>query len=194
MLIDGIVLAAGASTRMGESKAQLAIENTTFLERAVHLLREAGCRYVVAVVNDDDWNARLADVSGREPVINDAENSEQIDSLRLGLTNLPEDSEAAVVLPVDFPRIQLQTVKQLIADFGRGGALIANPSRNGTAGHPVIFARAIWAELLTGDLPDGARSVMAAHEQDTRTLEVDDDGVLIDVDTPADYTRHVSKS
>ena len=127
-------------------------------------------------------------------VINDAKNSEQIDSLRLGLTNLPEDSEAVVVLPVDFPRITVQTVQKLIAEFARGGALIANPVRNGTAGHPVIFAKAEWPELLSGDLADGARSVIAAHEKDARTLAVDDDGVLIDVDTPADYAQHVKKS
>lgn len=194
MLIDGIVLAAGASTRMGQPKARLEVEGQTFLERAVHLLREAGCRYVVAVVDDDDWTVRLADVSGAEPVINDAKNSEQIDSLRLGIRNLPADSEAVVVLPVDFPRIQANTVRQLISEFSRGNAAIANPARKGTAGHPVIFARSVWPELLEGDLPDGARSVIAAHEDDTLVIDVTDDGVLIDIDTPSDYARHVPGS
>ena len=103
--LDGIVLAAGASTRMGTPKALLEVEGTTFLERAVHLLRDAGCRYVVAVVNDDDWIERLADVSGAAVVINDAEGTEQIDSLCLGIANLPEDSDGVMVLPVDFPGI-----------------------------------------------------------------------------------------
>jgi hypothetical protein len=102
--LDGIVLAAGASTRMGEPKALLEVDGSTFLERAVHLLRDAGCRYVVAVVNDDDWIERLADVSGAAVVINDADGAEQIDSLRLGIANLPDDSHGVMVLPVDFPR------------------------------------------------------------------------------------------
>lgn len=194
MLIDGIVLAAGASTRMGQPKARLDIAGQTFLERAVHLLRDAGCRYVVAVVDDDDWTVRLADVSGAEPVINHAQGSEQIESLRLGIRNLPFDSEAAVVLPVDFPRVQASTVQQLIGEFSRARAAIANPARNGTAGHPVIFARSVWPELLEGDLPDGARSVMAAHEKDMLVIEVADDGVLIDIDTPSDYAQHVQQS
>ncbi|HEX6560067.1 MAG TPA: nucleotidyltransferase family protein [Longimicrobiales bacterium] len=193
MMIDGVVLAAGASTRMGESKAQLQIEGTTFIERAIHLLRAAGCRYVVAVVADDDWTIRLADVSGAEPVINADRNSAQIDSLRLGIANLPEDSEAVVVLPVDFPRIEVDTVKQLIGEFARSGARIANPVRNGTTGPPVIFARSVWPELMQGDLPDGARSVMAAHQDETHTTDVTDDGVLIDIDTPSDYAQHVKK-
>src|SRR5687767_13114110 len=103
--IDGVVLAAGASTRMGEPKPLLPADGTTFLERAIKLLRTAGCRYVVAVVNDsDDWIARVADATGAAVVINDRKDSEQIDSLRLAIANLPDGYDAVVVLPVDFPR------------------------------------------------------------------------------------------
>ena len=194
MILDGIVLAAGASSRMGEAKTLLKIDGSTFLERAVHLLRDAGCRYVVAVVNDDAWAERLADVSGAAVIINDADGSEQIDSLRLGLVNLPEDSAGVVVLPVDFPRIKPATVEALIADFNGGGASIVNPQYRGEAGHPVIFARSLFAELLHPDLPDGARSVMEAHSHEQRTVDVDDEGTLLDIDTPADYEQHVTKS
>jgi CTP:molybdopterin cytidylyltransferase MocA len=190
-IVDGVVLAAGASSRMGRSKAQLEVDGTTFLERAVHLLRDAGCRYVVAVVNgDDDWSARLADVSGAAVVVNDRPESEQIDSLRLGLAQLPDDSTGAVVLPVDCPRVKLATVQAVIDEFALEDAAIVNPAYNGQSGHPVVFARRVWPELLTGALPDGARSVIDAHD-DARIVEVDDPGVLIDVDTPADYQQHV---
>ena len=193
MAIDGIVLAAGASSRMGQAKPLLKIGDTTFLERAIHALRDAGCRYVVAVVNDDDdWAARLADVSGAAMVTNDRAGSEQIDSLRLGIANLPEDSTAAVVLPVDFPNVQVTTIKTLIQEFDSGDAVILNPSYNGSAGHPVIFARAVFPELMKPDLEDGARSVIDAHRSDARTVAVDDAGVLVDIDTPADYDEHVA--
>ena len=189
--VDGIVLAAGASTRMGESKALLQVDGATFLERAVHLLRDAGCRYVVAVTNDDDWVERLADVSGAAVVINEAEGSEQIDSLRLGIANLPEDADAVLVLPVDFPRVSLETVKRLIEEFQSSGAPILNPSYNGQAGHPVLFARAVLPELIEPDLPDGARTVIDAHADEARVIDVNDAGVLVDVDTPGDYQKHV---
>ena len=188
-MIDGIVLAAGASTRMGKSKALLEIDGVTFLERAVHLLRDAGCRYVVAVVDDDDWTERLADVSGAAVVINDQPNAEQIDSLRLGLANLPDGGDGVLVLPVDFPRVAAETVKALVAEFARGDAQILNAAYNGVAGHPVIFARSIIPELMQPGLPDGARSVIDAHKHDARSVEVDDPGVLIDVDTPEDYSK-----
>ena len=191
-MVDAIVLAAGASTRMGRSKALLEVDTSTFLERAVHLLREAGCRYVVAVVDHDDWTERLADVSGAAVVINDQPGAEQIDSLRLGIANLPEGGAGVVVLPVDFPRISTQTVVALIEEFEHSEPAILNPSHNGVAGHPVIFARRILPELLEPDLPHGARSVIEAHAGEARTLEVNDPGILIDIDTPADYEQHIN--
>src|SRR5262245_36611503 len=119
MNIDGIVLAAGQSQRMGSPKALLeARPGVTFLENAVHLLREAGCRYIVAVLSDgDDWTARLADVSGAAVVVNDKPHSHQIDSLRVGLAWLPDDADAAAVLPVDMPALRRETVHTLLEAF-----------------------------------------------------------------------------
>lgn len=191
-VIDGIVLAAGGSTRMGRSKALLEIDGTPFLERAIRMLRQAGCRYVIAVVGDaDDWISRLADVSGAEPVINDRQGSEQIDSLRLGIANLPDGYDAIIVLPVDFPRVQPETVSTLIQEFTRQPAAVINPAYRGAPGHPVVFSRDVVVELLRPDLPEGARSVIERHLNEARTVEVDDSGVLIDIDTPADFRQYV---
>ena len=193
-MVDGIVLAAGESTRMGTPKPLLDIDGTTFLERAVHVLREGGCRYVVAVVNDDDWIERLADVSGAAVVINDAENSEQVDSLRLGIANLPEDAAGVLVLPVDFPRVAAETVRMLIHEFEQAPAPVLNPAYDGVAGHPVLFSRAVLSELMQPDLPDGARTVIEKHQRDARVIDVDDAGIVADVDTREDYNRIVKQS
>ena len=194
-VIDGIVLAAGASSRMGQAKALLEVEGTSFLERAVKLLRHAGCRYVIAVINDsDDWMTRIADTSGAEPVINEQPGSEQIDSLRLGIANLPDGYHAIIVLPVDFPRVQQETVNQLVAEFRQHPVAVLNPAFDGKPGHPVIFSRDVVAELLHPDLPDGARTVIDRHLAGAGTLAVDDAGVLIDIDTPADFKDHVEGS
>lgn len=189
--IDAIVLAAGRSSRMGSPKSELEIEpGLTFLERAVNVLRAAGCRYVVAVVGKEgDWAARLADVAGAAVVINDLSDSEQIDSVRLGLAHLPEDSAGALVLPVDLPRIQESTVRGLIDAFVESGHGITLPTHGGVGGHPVLFARAVFPDLHKPDLPRGAESVVDLHAENRRVLEVDDAGILFDVDTPEDYER-----
>jgi molybdenum cofactor cytidylyltransferase len=189
--LDGIVLAAGASARMGEAKALLDIDGTTFLERAVHLLRAGGCRYVLAVVNDDLWVERLADVAGAAVIINDEPEAEQIDSLRLGIANVADGCDGVMVLPVDFPLIAAETVAALAAEFARTAAPIIIPAYNGETGHPVIFARSVLPELLAPELPAGARTVIDAHASEVRSVNVDDPGILIDVDTPEDYRRHV---
>jgi molybdenum cofactor cytidylyltransferase len=193
-VIDGIVLAAGRSSRMGEPKALLEVDGVPFLEHAIKQLRQAGCRYVLAVVNnEDEWITRLADATGAGVVINDQDGSEQIDSLRLGIANLPDGYDAVVVLPVDFPRIQQPTMDKLVAEFARHPATVLNPAHNGEPGHPVIFSRDVVAELLRPDLPDGARTVIEQHSAEARTLDVDDAGVLIDIDTPTDFTQHVQR-
>lgn len=187
--IDGIVLAAGGSTRMGKPKALLEIGDTTFLEKAVHLLRDAGCRYVLAVVNDDLWIERLADVAGAAVIINDANNAEQIDSLRLGIANLPDGGDGVLVLPVDCPRVNVETVKAVMT--ASGDAPVVNPTYNGKAGHPVLFARSVLPELLEPGLDAGARTVIERHAQESVTVAVDDPGILIDIDTPDDYRQHI---
>jgi molybdenum cofactor cytidylyltransferase len=189
--LDGIVLAAGRSKRMGVSKAQLEAEpGVTLLERAVHTLREAGCRLVVAVVSsEEDWSARLADVAGAAVVINDRPDSQQIDSIRLGIAYLPDDSAGAVVLPVDYPALRSSTVRQMIDVFTQNQAPVLIPVCIGQPGHPAIFSRAIFGELLTDPLPRGAETVIEAHAGDRIELRVDDPAILLDVDSPSDYER-----
>ncbi len=191
MKLDGIVLAAGRSTRMGQSKAQLeAAPGLTFLEHAVNALRQGGCRYVIAVVNaEEDWTARLADVAGAAVVINEMRGSQQIDSIRLGLAQLPEDSEGVFVLPVDFPGVQPATVQAMTEAFQRSHAPVIVPVHDGTAGHPVLFARSIFGELLAEPLPKGAESIVEAHTADRLEVPIADAGVLHDVDSPGDYRR-----
>jgi molybdenum cofactor cytidylyltransferase len=193
-VIDGIVLAAGASRRMGEPKPLLEIDGVSFLEHAIKQLRQAGCRFVLAVVNGGDhWITRLADASGAGIVSNDAPQSEQIDSLRLAIANLPDGYDAVVVLPVDFPRVQQQTIDALLRAYADQPSAVLNPAHEGKPGHPVIFSRDVVTELLHPDLPDGARTVIERHRDDARTIDVADAGVLIDIDTPADFQQHVQR-
>jgi molybdenum cofactor cytidylyltransferase len=96
-----------------------------------------------------------------------------------------------LVLPVDFPLIRTETIKQLITEFRKGEATVIRPAHDGAAGHPTLFARALYGELSRTDLPEGARSVIAAQQQHVLDVAVNDPGVNTDIDTPDDYRRHV---
>lgn len=177
---------------MGRAKPMLGVDDSTFIARVVRVLRAGGCRDVVAVVSpDDDRVGSAAAAEGARVVANPSAGGEQIDSLRLGLRSLQAGARGVVLLPVDHPLVQHETVGALIAAFGRNGAPVVRASHRSRPGHPTLFSAAVFEELLEGELPDGARSVIAAHETAVEDVAVDDEGVLADIDTPDDYRWHL---
>ena len=188
--LDGIVLAAGRSSRMGTPKPALEAGGATFVARAIDALRDGGCRDVLVVIGPDDGTTgTAASQAGASVVVNTARDSEQIDSLRLGLRNLNPGALGAVVLPVDHPLVSAATVRAVVDAWERTRAPIVRPSHRGTPGHPTVFTVTVFDELLHDELPDGARTVVAAHEHDLVDVPVDDEGVVTDIDTPDDYRR-----
>jgi molybdenum cofactor cytidylyltransferase len=108
-------------------------------------------------------------------------------SVALGFAALADgDTDAAWLWPVDHPGVRAETLAQLIAALGTHAAAV--PRFAGRGGHPPLVARRLWQQLAAcGDLPDGARGVLAAA--DVVRVDVDDPGVVRDVDTPADQAR-----
>lgn len=190
--VDGVVLAAGRSRRMGKSKPMLGVDDSTFIARVVESLLGGGCRDVVAVIGADASEVGSAAAqAGARVVINAAPESEQIDSLRLALRNVMPGAEAAVVLPVDHPLVMRETVSAVIDAFTSARPPIARAAHGGVAGHPTLFSATLFEELLHGELPEGARTMVARHRAETLDVPVDDPGVTADIDTPDDFRRHM---
>jgi molybdenum cofactor cytidylyltransferase len=190
-MIAGIVLAGGQSRRMGRPKETLKVGDETFLERTVRVLREGGCEDIVVVTGvADPEPARLTAGAGARVAPGGA-GGEQIDSLRVGLRALAATVRAVVVVPVDHPLIEPSTVAAIIRTFEDRDVPVVRVSHGGRHGHPVLFAATTFHELLSGDLPDGARTVVGAHVADLVELDVADPGVLVDIDTPAQYEEHL---
>jgi CTP:molybdopterin cytidylyltransferase MocA len=157
-------------------------------------LRDGGCHDVYVVVGPErDPAAREVGEAvwdaGAHPLINPIADAQQVDSLRIAIRSLPPEAEALVETPVDFPRIQVATVRTVIDAFRQSRAPVVVPTYDGKHGHPTLFARSVWPELLAEPLPEGARTVVHAHRGDLLEVTVDDAGILLDVDTPEDYTR-----
>lgn len=112
--------------------------------------------------------------------------AEQVDSLRLALAALPPEAGAAVVLPADVPRVDAAAVGRVTEAFRLRRAPIVRAVAGGRHGHPVLFARALWPELMREGLPEGARSVIHARAAQVEEVETGHPGILLDVDTPAD--------
>ncbi|HET6638149.1 MAG TPA: nucleotidyltransferase family protein [Gemmatimonadota bacterium] len=194
MSVAGIVLAAGRSSRMGEPKALLEVDGRTFLERAIDVLADGGCSDLTVVLGPGESGRRAGEIARRKRAVtveNPRADAEQVDSLRIGLESLPEDAEAAIVLPVDHPLAEARTVRELVRGFRASGLPIVRPVYDDRPGHPVLFARGLWNEFSEPDLDEGAREVVHRHAAEILDVAIADRGVSVDIDTPEDYRREV---
>jgi molybdenum cofactor cytidylyltransferase len=188
--VMGIVLAAGRSERMGRAKALLRVGDRSFLRCAVETLADGGCADVVVVVSSTDAEAE-ARTAGARVAWNDAMDAEQVDSLRAGLEVATPDASAALVLPVDHPLVRPATVRSLVDAHSRRPGAVVRPMHAGRPGHPTLLPHRIWRDIMERDLPRGARSVVESPATERVDVDVDDAGVLADIDTPEAYARHV---
>lgn len=122
-------------------------------------------------------------------VRNDDPSRGQLSSLWTALDACPPGTDAVAVTLVDVPLVTVETVRAVIDAWTRTGAPIVRVSFNGRRGHPVIFDRVLFDELRQAPLDVGARAVLSAHYDAIVNVAVEDPGCLVDVDTPADYTR-----
>jgi molybdenum cofactor cytidylyltransferase len=179
-----IVLAAGASTRMGRPKALLLHHGRTFVRCAVDLA--AGCAPIVVVTGAVD----LADVDLGPAlrVRNDTWPQGQLSSLQRGLAALA-DPPGLLVLTVDRPHLRPATVAALLAAFHDAPECIWQPAHAGRRGHPIVYPAALLP-MLRGLAPDASpRDLLEHHPHLRRSLPVDDPAVLDNLDRPADLAR-----
>ena len=108
-------------------------------------------------------------------------------SLAWGVRASPVAS-AWIVALADMPWIAPQTIV-FVVDALRGGAVLAAPRHDGMRGHPVGIAASFFGELIALSGDEGAKHLLGAHAASLRCIDVDDAGVLRDIDTPADVAR-----
>jgi molybdenum cofactor cytidylyltransferase len=191
--VAGIVLAAGASRRMGKSKALLTSgpEGETFAARTIRILASGGANPVFVVGRPGDHPLRtLVGAAGApaEFLENPSPERGQLSSLLVGIDAAESRrADGVLVMPVDIPMVRPETIGSSIAAFLASGPPILRVTHEGRHGHPVIFAARVFAELRQADAAVGAKEVLRAYGDQVLNLEVDDPGVLRDVDVIEDY-------
>jgi molybdenum cofactor cytidylyltransferase len=193
-MIIAVVLSAGESSRMGRPKALLPIGGQTFIERIVSALKESRVGRIVVVLghNAGDLRRHMEHLPA-EIVINPEYRQGQLSSLQAAIRYIDGDDQCDGMLVhlVDHPYIDPALVDRLIAGFYETGKWIVVPRYHGKRGHPVIFSRRLFSELLSAPMNQGAKAVVNAHRADTLELEAKDEGITLDIDTPELYQQHV---
>ena len=176
-----VIPGAGAGTRFGGPKAVALIEpGVRFIDRVVSLASDAGADPVIAVLPAGVEAPRPARAVVGNP------SAEQIVSLRQGLMQLANSvAEATLVWPVDHPFVTLESVLAVLDAYKRTRAPIVVPVHGGRRGHPGLFARDTWRELMTVQ-QDGARGVVHGYGDRVVEVEVPDSGVLRNIDRVSD--------
>jgi molybdenum cofactor cytidylyltransferase len=188
-MVPAIILAAGASVRMGRPKALLQVQGRTFVRRILDTLHSGGIHDIVVVLRPQQPAAAAEVVAAGAGVVENAHaDAGQLSSLVAGLDALEGPGvESVLVTLVDVPLIQPSTIRVLVERAASSPAPIVRAAFRGRHGHPVVFKRRVFDALRAADPAVGARAVLRAFS--VEDVEVDDPFVVEDVDTPDDYAR-----
>ena len=190
--VGGLVLAAGAGSRMGNRpKCLLQLNGMSLLERQLQALTQSGVRPIGVVLGHHAervlqegalarWSAQLV----RNPQPDDG----HVSSLRIGLKALPPGLDAVVVALADQPLIDAQAVQALLQAFATRpvGTQLVQPSVQGLPGNPVVFSGAVMAQILAGSGQMGARQWQRAYPDAVYHWETPHGYYRLDVDNETD--------
>ena len=184
-----MVLAAGASSRMGTLKPLLRLAGITALERSLGLFRQAGIDDVLVVLGYRAAELRpLVEQCGARWVENPHPDDGMYSSVVTGVRSLASSVLGVFVLPADVPLVRPATIRQLAASFLNRPSGIVYPVFGNRRGHPPLIARSILDQAANG-APGPLRTLLALHEPAAMNVPVADEAIHIDMDTPADFER-----
>jgi molybdenum cofactor cytidylyltransferase len=170
---------------MGAPKALLSYRGESFLDRLVRLFSARSAPVVVVL---GAW-PELPVTAPAVAVVNENWQGGQTSSMQIGLRSIPADADGVLFTLVDHPAVEASTIEALLAAPGR----LRIPRFNGRRGHPIWLSRELFPALL--DVPPGgaARDVIRAYYPEATFLDLDDPGIVADIDDRPAYEALVGE-
>jgi CTP:molybdopterin cytidylyltransferase MocA len=178
---------------MGAPKALIPCRGRTFLEHLLDAARHPRISPVLVVLGPHaDQIRKQVALDPASVVINPDWELGQLSSIQAAVRHLqaaPEETDGLMLFLVDHPLISAALVDRLVAEFYRSGRAIVLPTFQGRRGHPVIFARQLYDELLAAPLDKGARTVVWAHAKEVLEVPTEEEGVVMNLNDPETFRR-----
>jgi molybdenum cofactor cytidylyltransferase len=186
-----LILAAGLSSRMGRPKMVLPWGESTVIHQVISKIKAAGIDniYVVIGGSGDLVKNALAGIPVHfiyNPIF---QNGEMLDSIQTGIRNLPIEVDYVLVALGDQPQIKTDVILKMIDIQITEDSRIIIPSYQMRRGHPWLIHSSLWKEILSLKPPQTMRNFMNNNQDNIRYLVVQNDSIIMDLDTPEDYLR-----
>ena len=183
----GVVLAAGASTRMGENKLLFRLDGESLVARAVRRAAEAGLDPVVVVLGHEAPRVeRGLEGLPCRPVVNPDHASGQGSSFRAGIAAVAAAAPAAVVLLADMPHVTSAMIAALVERYRASGAPLVVSEYGGVPAPPTLYDRTLFAEIVSGK--GCGKDVVRRHRAEAEAVAWPAER-LADLDEPGDVER-----
>jgi len=189
-ITSAVVLAAGASSRMGSPKALLRFGDRPAIAWLLESIERAGITQCVVVTAVDPAIGEAARRLGAAVVVNADPSRGRTGSLQAGLAAVTPD-RWILVAPVDCPLVGPSTIRSLL-EQGEGAAIV-RPRHGGVGGHPLLLAPTLRAEVEALSAGAPLRDILRRDPSRVRDVEVDDAEVVANLDTPADHEAALTR-
>ena len=185
--VSAILLAAGSSKRMGQPKQLLPLGNKPVIRHCLDNLVAAGIKDIVVVLSQRESEIlnSMKDLPV-QIVFNENPESEMAESVRIGLRTLTDFSTGVLVHLSDHPLVSAKTLKSIVQCHLEIPDKIIIPQYKGKRGHPSLFPKPVIDEIFVGLT---LRDIIKRDSSRIKFLDVDDEGVILDMDTKEDYEK-----
>jgi molybdenum cofactor cytidylyltransferase len=188
--IAAVILAGGFSSRMEQFKPLLSWNGSTVIENVVKIFQKAGIEDIVIVAGHNaEALQRGVEGLGVQVVFNSKYAEGMYSSVVAGVRALQAGADGCLILPADMPLVRSSTVTRVCDAFSRSGASVVYPIFQRRRGHPTLISSGLFSAILSGNGAGGLRTLLAEHDRDGHEEKVLDEGILLDLDTPADYAK-----
>ena len=186
------ILAAGFGSRLTSigSKPLLPCFGRTFIELVVEKILNINLDPIILLTNikfaPEIQKLKLP----VKTVINHNPERGMLSSILIGMEELSSNCDGFFLCPVDFPLVKQKTYNQLLQTFENNKNRIIKPQFHNKSGHPIVFPKILFEELIAAPLDRGARFVTSKYSHQTNFINVNDPGILININSPQMYQKY----